>query len=190
MQVTEVKVKVVPHGGGNSGQNKLRAFATITFDDSFVVKDIRIIQGSKGMIVAMPAKKLTVRCSKCGFKNPLRARFCCDCGVRMRGGLPRRNPATGRPMLQVDIAHPINPEARKMIEEKILQAYQNEFDKVRQGIAQQVGEPVGDEEFEDMDEPETPEPVPGSGAPIPPPGAAADTSPPEALGKESPSDGR
>lgn len=192
MQVTEVKVKVVPLGAGHRGAHKLRAFATITFDNAFVVKDIRIIQGSRGMIVAMPAKKLTVRCPKCSFKNPLRARFCCDCGVRMRAGLPRRSPETGRPVLQVDIAHPINPEARKMIEEKILQAYQNEFDKVRHGIAQQVGEPVGDEEFEDLDEPALVEPVSEAPASSPPqpPMAGVEPTAPEAPGKESGSDGR
>lgn len=144
MQVTEVKIKMVPRGN-----QKLKAFATVTFDNAFVVKDIRIIQGLKGMLVAMPAKKLTFRCHQCGFKNELRARFCGDCGRRLRPAETRRNPATGRPVLQVDVAHPINPESRKAIEEKILQAYRSEFEKIRETIARQVGEPVGGEEFED-----------------------------------------
>jgi stage V sporulation protein G len=178
MEVTEVKVKVVPQGN-----HKLKAFATITLDDAFVVKDIRIIQGIKGMIVAMPAKKLTFRCHQCGFKNPLRSRFCGECGFRVRATSPRRNPATGRPVLQVDIAHPINPEARRMIEEKILQAYQNEFERVRRGIAQQVGEPVGAAEFEDLEDPDLAEAVPGSVASPDPgqgPRSEAGTLPPKA----------
>jgi len=162
MEITEVKVKVVPRGN-----NKLKAFATITFDNAFVVKDIRVIQGLKGMIIAMPAKKLTFRCFKCGCKNPMRARFCNECGGRVRPGQPRRNPTTGRPVHQVDIAHPINPEARKLIEEKIIQAYQSEFDKIRDGIAQQVGEPVGDEEFEEYEEAEMGENPPSPASPPP-----------------------
>lgn len=151
MEVTEVKVKVVPR----TGNRKLKAFATVTFDDAFVVKDIRLIQGLKGTIIAMPTKKLTFRCYRCGHKNPLRARFCNECGHRIRAENIRHNPQTGRPVLQVDIAHPIQPETRKKIEEKILEAYQREFDRIREDIAAQIGEPVGGQELRDeIEEPE------------------------------------
>ena len=51
MKVTDVRVKLV------SSESRLRGVATITFDDSFVVHDIRIIEGENGIFVAMPSKK-------------------------------------------------------------------------------------------------------------------------------------
>jgi stage V sporulation protein G len=50
MQVTEVRVFPV-------NEEKLKAYVTITFDDSFVVRDLKIIKGSNGLFVAMPSKK-------------------------------------------------------------------------------------------------------------------------------------
>ena len=50
MEVTEVKVFPV-------NEDKLKAFATITLDGCFVVRDLKIIHGSAGLFVAMPSKK-------------------------------------------------------------------------------------------------------------------------------------
>ncbi len=50
MEVTEVKVFPV-------SEDKLKAYVTITLDNSFVVRDLKIIQGKSGMFVAMPSKK-------------------------------------------------------------------------------------------------------------------------------------
>jgi len=50
MEVTEVRVFPV-------NEEKLKAFATITFDDCFVVRDLKIISGTNGLFVAMPSKK-------------------------------------------------------------------------------------------------------------------------------------
>ena len=176
MELTEIKVKIVPRG-----TNKLKGFASITFDNAFVIKDVRIIQGLKGTIVAMPAKKLTFRCFKCGFKNTLRSKFCSECGRRVHASLSRRNPTTGRPILQVDVAHPINPETRKMIEDKVIQAYEVEFEKFRQAEQAAQGQAISDvqnairtasggfddDDF-DMDELEPAQPQPAAEAPPPP----------------------
>ena len=52
MDITEVRIfKKSDH------DKKLRAFATVTFDDCFVVRDVKVIEGSKGLFVAMPSKK-------------------------------------------------------------------------------------------------------------------------------------
>lgn len=51
MNITDVRVKVV------ESESRLRGVATITFDDAFVVHDIRIIEGENGIFVAMPSKK-------------------------------------------------------------------------------------------------------------------------------------
>ncbi len=51
MNITAVSMKVIE-------QDKVRAFASITIDDEFVVHDIRVIDGTKGLFVAMPSRKL------------------------------------------------------------------------------------------------------------------------------------
>ena len=50
MEVTEVNVFPV-------NEEKLKAYVTITFDNCFVVRDLKIINGKDGLFVAMPSKK-------------------------------------------------------------------------------------------------------------------------------------
>ena len=52
MRITEVHVKLV-----RFDHDKLRGFCSITIDDEFVVRDLKIIEGSKGPFVAMPSRK-------------------------------------------------------------------------------------------------------------------------------------
>ena len=52
MQVTGVKVFTVA-----KDDERLKAFATIIFDDCFIVRDLKIIDGTEGLFVAMPSKK-------------------------------------------------------------------------------------------------------------------------------------
>lgn len=80
MQITELRIRKV------MGEEKLRAYVTITFDDCFVVHNVKIIEGKDGLFVAMPSKKT----------------------------------ANGE---YKDVAHPINPEFRAEIQNKILDEY-------------------------------------------------------------------
>jgi stage V sporulation protein G len=50
MKITEVKVFPV-------NEERLKAYVTITIDDAFVVRDLKIIKGNEGLFVAMPSKK-------------------------------------------------------------------------------------------------------------------------------------
>ena len=50
MEITEVRVFPV-------SEDKLKAYVTITFDDCFVVRDLKVIHGNNGLFVAMPSKK-------------------------------------------------------------------------------------------------------------------------------------
>lgn len=50
MKVTEVKVFPV-------NEDRLKAYVTITFDECFVIRDIKVIKGNDGLFVAMPSKK-------------------------------------------------------------------------------------------------------------------------------------
>ncbi len=51
MEVTDVRLRKVDTDG------RMRAIASVTFDDEFVVHDIRVIDGNEGLFVAMPSKR-------------------------------------------------------------------------------------------------------------------------------------
>ncbi|MBI5096897.1 MAG: septation regulator SpoVG [Nitrospirae bacterium] len=85
MEVTEVKVFPV-------NEERLKAYVTVTFDNSFIIRDVKVIRGNNGLFVAMPSRK--------------------------------RKDGSFR-----DIAHPLNNEAREMIEGVILKEYEKELDK-------------------------------------------------------------
>ncbi len=51
MQITDVRVRKIEKEG------KMRAIVSITFDDEFVVHDIKVIEGEKGLFIAMPSRK-------------------------------------------------------------------------------------------------------------------------------------
>lgn len=53
MQITDVRVRKIAKGG------KMKAVVSITLDDVFVVHDIKVIEGDKGLFIAMPSKKAT-----------------------------------------------------------------------------------------------------------------------------------
>lgn len=80
MQITELRIRKV------EGEGKLRAYVTVTFDDCFVVHNVKIIDGKSGLFIAMPSRKT----SSGEYK---------------------------------DVAHPINPDFRTMLQDKILSEY-------------------------------------------------------------------
>ena len=53
MQITDVRVRKITKEG------KMKAIVSITIDDEFVVHDIKVIEGEKGLFIAMPSKKAT-----------------------------------------------------------------------------------------------------------------------------------
>ena len=83
VKITDVRIRKVQEEG------KMKAIVSITFDNEFVVHDIKIIDGQNGLFVAMPSRKMA------------------DGEFR-------------------DIAHPINAETRKKIQDAIFE----EYDKV------------------------------------------------------------
>ena len=120
MEITEVRVKLMDEPG-----ERLQAFCSITFDDAFVVRDLKIIEGATGPFVAMPSRKLTGHCAQCGSKNHLRAAFCNHCGARQKGPSTVRD-VEGRAKLYADIAHPINALCREVIQQRVIQAFEEE----------------------------------------------------------------
>lgn len=53
MKITDVRVRKITREG------KMKAIVSITIDDEFVVHDIKVIEGEKGLFIAMPSKKAT-----------------------------------------------------------------------------------------------------------------------------------
>ena len=124
MEITEVKVFL------KEGQDKkLKAYATLTLDHCFVVRNVKVIEGNKGMFVAMPSRKMKEPCPKCHFRNAVRSKYCNQCGAT----LPQ---AESRPLMTADeaarqsehkdIAHPITADCRDYIQKKVLEAFDGE----------------------------------------------------------------
>lgn len=80
MQITELRIRKVEDEG------KLRAYVTVTFDNCFVVHNVKIIEGQNGLFIAMPSRKT----------------------------------ANGE---YKDVAHPISPDFRSELQNKILEEY-------------------------------------------------------------------
>ena len=128
MVITEVRIKLMEDHNENE---RLQAFCSVTFDNAFVVRDLKIIEGTKGSFVAMPSRKLTDRCLQCGCKNHLRARYCNQCGHKLDEDRATRD-ADGRAKLHADIAQPINSACREVIQSAVLKAYQEERERSKQ----------------------------------------------------------
>ncbi len=84
LNITEVRIFLTSQTGPT------KAFASITFDDSFVIKDLRVVDGKKGLFVSMPSRK--------------------DKNGEFR-----------------DICHPINTETRNLIQDLVLEKYNEEI---------------------------------------------------------------
>ena len=82
MNITEVKIYPARERG-----TRLKAYATIVFENSFIIRDLKVIEGEKGLFVSMPSR--------------------------------RRKDGSFR-----DIAHPLNAEMRKHIEECVVGEYE------------------------------------------------------------------
>lgn len=117
MEITEVRIKLM-----DDNDDRLQAFCSITLDGEFVVRDLKIIEGQRGLFIAMPSRKLTCKCPRCSGKNEIRANYCNNCG----GKLPADAPTDSRSRLFADIAHPINSAAREKIQFAVLGALEQE----------------------------------------------------------------
>ena len=126
MEITEVRVKLV-----EDTDDRLQAFCSITFDNSFVIRDLKIIEGTNGPFVAMPSRKMTAHCSRCHCKNHTRAAYCNQCGNKIRHRASDEN-QDSRSKLYADIAHPINSQCREMIQTSVLVEYEAELARSRE----------------------------------------------------------
>lgn len=146
MKISEVRVKLM-----EKSDDRLRAFCSITFDDCFVVRDLKIIDGVNGPFVAMPSRKLTSHCPRCRSKNHLRASYCNHCGRKLEEERTVRD-QNGRVKLYADVAHPVNSLCRDMIQERVITEYQKELERSEQpGYVSRYDDGYGDEGLDDYD---------------------------------------
>jgi stage V sporulation protein G len=119
MEITEVRVSLRENEG-----KRLKAYVTVTFDNSFVVRNIKVVEGNSGLFVAMPARKAKQFCGRCGKKTDMGSRYCSHCG----GSLPPtvKDDSQTRQSSHQDLAHPINQQFRDYLQSKILDAYHTE----------------------------------------------------------------
>lgn len=136
MKVTEVRIELARPG------DRLRAYATVTLENSFVVHNVRVVDlrdGSGRVAVFMPSKERTYKC-RCGFQSPvLSGEHCARCGLRMpdrqaridevkahvEGVLRRKGMATDKISIYLDVCNPITAEMRDEIERAVLGAYRD-----------------------------------------------------------------
>lgn len=123
MEITEVKIFVK-----DSPDKKLKAYATITFDNAFVVRNIKVIEGTNGLFIAMPSRKVKQPCPKCNFKNEVRSKYCNQCGAQLPlASRPLTLEFTGSSQLEhKDIAHPITQSFREYLQKRVLDGYMQE----------------------------------------------------------------
>ena len=81
MEITELRIRKIEN------EEKLRAYVTVTFDNCFVVHNVKIIEGKTGLFIAMPSRKT----------------------------------ANGE---YKDVVHPITPEFRNLLQDKIIAEYE------------------------------------------------------------------
>jgi stage V sporulation protein G len=123
MEITEVRAFLK-----DSPDKKLKAYVTVTFDNAFVVRNIKVIEGTSGLFIAMPSRKVKQPCAKCGFKNELRSKYCNQCGSQLPLAPRPAGPeaAVDSQLEHKDIAHPITQSFREYLQKRILEAYEQE----------------------------------------------------------------
>jgi stage V sporulation protein G len=127
VEITEVRVILK-----DSQDKKLKAYATVTFDNCFVVRDIKVIEGGSGLFIAMPSRKVRRACPKCAYKNELRSKYCGQCAALLpvEASAPRQEEMPGSQAEHRDIAHPITQSFREQMQKKLLEVYAQEIAKI------------------------------------------------------------
>ena len=124
MKITAVNVKMPEHV---PSKQTLLAYAEVIFDDQFVLGELKVISGKRGLFIAMPSRHLTDKCPTCGKKNILKAHFCNWCGCELSDYRAQVD-SFGTPILHSDVAHPLTVGFREMMELAVIAEYQAQLD--------------------------------------------------------------
>ena len=124
MEITEVRIFLK-----DSPDKKLKAYATATFDNAFVVRNIKVIEGTGGYFIAMPSRKLKSACPKCGYRNEIKSKYCNQCAAQLPAVIrpnTTEQEGEGAQSEHRDIAHPITQTFRDYLQKKVLEAFEAE----------------------------------------------------------------
>ncbi|MAI35580.1 MAG: stage V sporulation protein G [Rhodopirellula sp.] len=153
MEITEIRIKLMERS-----EDRLRGFCSITIENAFVIRDLKIIDGTNGPFVAMPSRKLSSNCQRCRHKNHLRSNYCNHCGTKLQQddveyAAPQK--------LYADVAHPINSECREEIQQAVLAELAAELSRCEQpGYRSRYDDDFDTDENESMiREPRTTDPA-------------------------------
>ncbi|NOZ64839.1 MAG: hypothetical protein GXO71_07980 [Caldiserica bacterium] len=142
MEITDVRVRLA-----SRKRDKVKAFASVTFDSCFVVRNIRLIEGNNGLFLAMPSEEARKSCPQCTSRIPWSSRFCPRCGAHLGDNAVVTSAKQG----SRDLAHPINQETREYITSKVIEAY-NEILAEAPPLSEEVEETEKVEEKEKIEE--------------------------------------
>lgn len=115
LQITRVQIVLA-----SPAEHPLCGYCSVTINESLVIHDLRILRRGDRLFVAMPSRKRTSPCPKCGFKNPLQSRYCTSCGS---GLADRGSGRSAAERIHVDIAHPVNQSFREQLERAVIEEY-------------------------------------------------------------------
>lgn len=124
VEITEIRVRPMREREG-----RLKAYVTLTFDNEFAIRDVKVIDGKRGLFVAMPSRKVREKCPECGFENEIRSKFCNRCGKEIPPVPAATESEAASKSEHRDLAHPITSQCREYIQEKVLEAYEAEISR-------------------------------------------------------------
>ncbi len=119
MTITECRCTLVNDG-------RMLALASVVFDHCFVINSMRVIDGSKGLFVAMPDRPLTDNCPRCRCRNSILSNYCNRCGdILPKKPLPLT--PSGGVQATIDVCYPITQVMRKLLEKTVLETYRSKM---------------------------------------------------------------
>ncbi len=135
MKITHIRILLPPKGNTS---DKFLGSATVEFDQELVLHEVKIVRGYRGEFVSLPSRKLSDRCPCCHARNSLDAGYCEKCGERRsKDRIPLDH--NGKRKLYMDFLHPISGKFRDYLEEKVLEAYDQEIQAQRDSVDDKEG---------------------------------------------------
>lgn len=132
MELTELRINI-PQVNNESKTHKatLLACFSLVFDEQLAIHSVKLIEGPKGVFLAMPNERKQDHCRNCNSKNHLLAKYCNMCGKPL---VPDRHLTIppgddGKVHLFHDLIHPLGNPFRDKLLELCLCAYEKELDE-------------------------------------------------------------
>lgn len=124
MLATEIRIKLAD---AHERNDRILAYARVTFDGELAVRDFRLIRADGGRVVlACPSREVKAHCPACGRAVGLRDNYCWHCGGELPVAVARVK-ENGRVELYADVAHPVHPQFRAYLEGVVIAAYLEEL---------------------------------------------------------------